>query len=189
MNVLPWLLDWPPHPLSIVLFLLVTAFSVGTLVLFGGVVDDASTDEVTIDAVDVSVRLNDEVQYPDTENGSIQTCLASGTPGDSVSILGDVTVDIPHDFDTWPLVVDVRLAPIGETSTTSVDETGTQGIDIFWLVEDDETLSVGDTATLQVRVRADGETITDSTRELTVQNDTRTYDCDQSLAPPTGVVG
>lgn len=189
MNVLPWLLDWPPHPLTVVVFLLVTAFSVGTLVLFGGVVDDASTDEVTIDAVDVTVRLNDEFQFPDSENGSVQTCLATGTPGDSISILGDVTVDIPHDFDTWPLVVDVSLASIGETTTTNVDETGTQRIDVFWLVDDDETLSVGDTATLDVRVRADGETITDTTRELTVQNDTRTYDCDRSLHSPTGVVG
>lgn len=189
MNVLPWLLDWPPHPLTVVVFLLLTAFSVGTLVLFGGVVDDASTDEVTIDAVDVSVRLNDEVQFPDGENGSVQTCLAVGTPGDSVSVLGDVTVDIPHAFDDWPLVVDVSLASIEDRTTTRVEETGTQRIDVFWLVDDDETLSVGDTATLHVRVRADGETVTDTTRERIVQNDTRTYDCDRSFASPTGVVG
>ena len=189
MNVLPWLLDWPPNPLTVVVFVLLTAFSVGTLILFGGVVDDAATDEVTIEAVDVSVRLNDEVQYPDTENGSVQTCLAVGTPGDRISVLGDVTVDTPHSFDDWPLFVDVTLVSIGETTTTSVDESGTQRVDVFWLVDDDETLSVGDTATLHVTVRADGEQITDTTRELTVQNDTRTYDCDRSLHPPTGVVG
>ncbi|KAB1190777.1 MULTISPECIES: hypothetical protein [Haloferax] len=185
MNVLPWLLDWPPHPLTVVFVLLLTVFSAGTLLLFGGVTDEAPTQKVSIEATDVTVRLNDDFRYPDLENGTVHTCLSSGTPGDHLSVLGDVIVEIPHDTDERSVLVGVSLAHTEETTAMAVDETGTQTVDVFWLLEDDETLSVGDTAELQIHVRSDGETLADATRELTVQNGSVSYDCDRSLPAPT----
>jgi hypothetical protein len=54
MNVLPWLLDWPPSPAKIGFFLLVTAFSVATLMAFGGVTDEVRSENVTIEATDLT---------------------------------------------------------------------------------------------------------------------------------------
>ena len=177
MNLLPWLLDWPPSPASVVVFLLVTAFSVGTLVAFGGVTDEITAENVTVEETDLSVRLNDERSLPDT-NGTVQTCLSSGTPGDSISVIGDVTVDVPADRGRdAEFVVAVSLAHTEETTTASVEGTGRRTADVFWLLDDDETLAVGETARLQVRVRDGGSTVASVTREVTVENGSRSYDC------------
>lgn len=47
MDVLPWLLDWPPSPAKIVVFLVLAAASVGALVAFGGVTvqNDTRSDD------------------------------------------------------------------------------------------------------------------------------------------------
>jgi hypothetical protein len=186
MNVLPWLLDWPPSPAAVGVFLLVTAFSVGTLVLFGGVTGDLTSENVTVAATDITVRLNDDYDFPDTGNGSVQTCLGVGTPGDSISVLGDVTVDIPAGRDPdstgeGPLTVVVSLAHTEEATTQTVERTGNVTVDVFWLLDDDETLSVGDTTRLQIYVRAGAETLADATREVTVEEGSRSYECDRSL--------
>lgn len=51
-------------------------------------------------------------------------------------------------------------------------------MDVFWVIEDDETLSVGDTAGVRVRVREGGSTVADTTRTVPVSDDSRSYDCD-----------
>ncbi|NHN60268.1 MULTISPECIES: hypothetical protein [Halorussus] len=182
MNVLPWLLDWPPRPATVVAFLLLTAFSAGTLALFGGVTDEMTGENVTVEAVDLTVRLNDDGTIPDVGNGTVQTCLASGTPGDRISVLGDVTVAVPVEgyedaVDDRRLRVVVRLAPTGETVVKSVEHTGRTTHDVFRVLEDDETLSVGDAARVDVRVRTDESVLADATREVTVENGSRSYDC------------
>jgi len=58
VNLLPWLLNWPPRPTAVVAFLLLTAFSVGTLVLFAPVTDQINPDEATVEASNVSVHLS-----------------------------------------------------------------------------------------------------------------------------------
>lgn len=60
MNLLPWLLDWPPKRRTIVAFLLVTAVSVGTLLVFAPLTDQLRTENVTVETADLTVRLNDE---------------------------------------------------------------------------------------------------------------------------------
>jgi hypothetical protein len=180
MDVLPWLLDWPPSPAKIVAFLLLTAASVGTLVAFGGVTDRIADENVTVADADLTVRLNDETNIPDT-NGTVQTCLGSGTPGDSVAVLGDVTVDAPaagtenHSTDR-PLTVVVGLPETGETTTQTVEGSGGTA-DVFWTFEDEEVLSAGETTTLRVRVRSGETTVATATQSVTIENDTRSYDC------------
>lgn len=80
MNLLPWLLDWPLRPASIITFLLLTAFSVGTLVLFAPVTDQINPDDPTVEATNVSIHLSDEISMPDIENGTVGRCISSGTP-------------------------------------------------------------------------------------------------------------
>ena len=183
MNLLPWLLDWPPSPGTIVFVLLMTALSAGTLVAFGGVVNEADQENVTIEATDVSVRLNDdEGGFPEGENGTVRTCLGSGTPGDSISVLVDVTVTVPAEErrgvgEERRLTVVVSLAHTEEHTADTVTGTGRATSDVFWLLDHDETLSVGDTATLQVRVREEGSTVASATRPVTVENGSRSHDC------------
>ena len=180
MNVLPWLLDWPPRRSTVVAFLLLTAISVGTLVAFGGVTDNASSENVTVASADLTVRLNDERDLPDT-NGTVETCLASGTPSDSVTVLGDVTVDIPAEAENVSsgdrVRVLVSLAHTDETTARSITERGRTTSDVFWVFEDDETLAVGDTATVQIRVQADDATVANATRRTSVLNGSRSFDC------------
>lgn len=178
MNVLPWLLNWPPSRGAVAAFLLLTAFSAGTLVLFGGVTDQMTQENVTVDASDVAVRLNDEQSYPDTGDG-VQTCLASGTPGDSVSVQGDVVLDVPAEMDDERLTVVVSLAHTAETTTDTVEGSGREYADVFWVFEDDETLAAGENATLEVTVSTDSETVARATRSVRVEADSRTYDCEE----------
>lgn len=182
MNLLPWLLDWPPSRGSVVVFLLLTVFSVGTLVVFGGVTDDIARENVTVESANLSVRLNDEFEYPDVGTGTVQGCLASGTPGDRVSLTGDVTVGIPADTgstadSSGDLSVVVSLARVAETTAAPVSGTGQVTVDIFWIFDDDETLSVGDSATVRIRVRRPDETLATATRTVTVENGSRSFEC------------
>lgn len=182
MNVLPWLLDWPPSRFRVGFFLFVTLFSVGTLAVFGGITDETAGENVTIESTDVTVRLNDETSYPDDATESVQTCLASGTPGDSISVLGDVVVAVPPERDResdaeGDLTIVVSLAHTDETTTERIEASGTETMDVFWILEDDETLAVGDTAQLQVRVRTETSTVSSVTRLVPVRNGTRSFDC------------
>jgi hypothetical protein len=163
---------------AVAFVLVVTVASAGTLVVFGGVVDDGG-GAVAIEAVDLTVRLNDEGGLPDvgTGNGTVQTCLGAGTPGDTVSVLGDVTASVPAGLDPQSLSVLVELVPAGETTTASVEDTGTVTASVFWLLEDDETLAVGEPARLAVEVRKDGERLAGTNRTVAVEADSRTYDC------------
>jgi hypothetical protein len=182
VNVLPWLLDWPPSRGAVGVFLVLTAFSAGTLLLFGGVTDQITDDNVTVESADLTVSLTDELRIPETDDSGVQTCLGSGTPGDSISVLGDVTVDIPAEFrqkatSDGELRVAVSLAHTTETTTQRLDGTGQRTTDVFWVLEDDETLAVGETATVEVRVHSGDKTVASTTRSATVENGTRTYDC------------
>jgi hypothetical protein len=185
VNLLPWLLDWPPRPAAVVAFLLVTAFSVGTLIVLGGAVAPPSGENVAVESVDLAVRLNDADGFPSVGNGTVVACLGAGTPRDSVSVIGDVTVEVPpggppgHRGER--LLVDVTLDDTGERTARSIEETGRVTTGVFWILEDDETLSVGEPTRLRIRVRAEGETIAETGRTVTVENGTRTYDCDRDL--------
>ena len=188
MNLLPWLLDWPPRPGAVGAVLLRTVFSVGTLVVFGGATAELASENVTVESVDLPVRLNDEDGLPDVGNGTVATCLGVGTPGDSISVTGDVTVDVPaggrNDRRGERLLVDVNLDRTEAHTTRPVEGTGRVTASVLWLL-DEETLSVGDTARLRVRVRAGGKTVASVERAVTVENGSRSYDCDRSLhAPP-----
>lgn len=139
MNVLPWLLDWPPSRGTIAVFVVLTAFSVGTLVLFGGVTDE-------------------------------------------ISVLGDVTVRIPAertrvDARAERLTLAVSLGHTAERTTQTLTRTGDVTADVFWVIEDDETLSVNETARLEVSVESAESTLANRTTAVPVENGTRTYDC------------
>lgn len=179
MNLLPWLLRWPPRRSAVAVFLLVTVVSAGSVLLLGGGLLASSSGNVTVEETDLTVRLNDEQSLPESENGSVQTCLASGTPGDSISVIGTVGVDVPPDHrarSEGGLAVVVELVDVGETTSGSLDAAGGQ-YDVFWLLEDDETLSAGDSAELAIRVRSAGETVAAANESVVVEADSRNYDC------------
>jgi len=176
VKLLRLLLGWPPRPATVGVALLLTAVGAVTLLVFGGVADESPT----IESTDLTVRLNDDVDFPETDG--VATCTAVGTPGDSVSVLGDVTVDVPADSDRGRvgdrrLTVVVSLAHTEENTTATVSGTGRETADVFWIFEDDETLSVGDTERLRVRLRSEASTLAETTRTVTVENGSRTYDC------------
>jgi len=179
VNLLPWLLDWPPRPASVLAFLLLTAFSVGTLVLFAPVTDRINPDEATVEASNVSVHLNDEVTMPDTENGTVATCVASGTPGDHLTVRADVLVETPmDDGGDSPYDVEVSIGTDSKTTTEPVRQTGRERVSVFWVARDDESLSVGDTADVRVRLRESGTVVDTATRAVTVEEGSRSYDCE-----------
>ncbi|WEL16944.1 hypothetical protein SVXHr_0765 [Halorhabdus sp. SVX81] len=182
MNSLPWLLDWPPSRGTIAVFVVLTAFSVGTLVLFGGVTDEATAENVTIESTDLTVRLNDEVTFPDVENDSVQTCMGYGTPGDSISVLGDVSVRIPAertrtDARAERLTLAVSIDHTAERTTQPLTRTGDVTTDVFWILDDDETLAVNETAGVEISVLSGNSTVANSTTSIPVKKGTRTYDC------------
>ncbi|QLD90812.1 hypothetical protein HWV07_17890 [Natronomonas salina] len=182
MSLLPWLLDWPPTRAQVAVFLLVSALSVGTIAMMGGVADDPASENVTVEDIDLAVSLNDEASYPEGANGTVQTCFASGTPGDSVSVLGDVILDVPESdgrgrSSERQLRVTVNLTEMSETTAQTETGTGTVHSDVFWLIDDDETLAVGDTVTLHVTVHDERGRVATATDNVVVQGDSRTYDC------------
>jgi hypothetical protein len=159
----------------VVAFLVVTAFSAGTLALFGGVTDEAAGEEIAVESTELTVRLNDEITVPDT-NGTVQTCVASGTPGDRILVRGEVGVQVPNDREQPPELV-VSLAHTEASTTSRIERTGRVEHSVFWLLEDDETLSVGDTAQVEISVRSGGSTVASTTRAVTVEEASRSYDC------------
>ncbi|WP_255152907.1 hypothetical protein [Halorarius halobius] len=179
MNVLPWLLNWPPRPGAVIAFLFVTAFSVGTLVLFTPVTDQINPDEATVEASNVSVYLNDEITMPDIENGTVATCVASGTPGDHLTVRADILVETPMEgSNTSPYDIEVSLGNGSMTTTEPVQQTGRERVDVFWVVSDDESLSVGDTADIHIRLRDSDSVVATATRAVTVEKTRRSYDCE-----------
>jgi hypothetical protein len=175
MNLLPWLLDWPPRLSVVVVVLLITVGSFVGLMVFGGGIDSVSYDEVSIDAVDVSVLLNDDHTYPDEANGSVQTCMASGTPGDSISVRGDVDLTVPPTEES--LLLSVSLAHTTEEWTDRVTRAGDISVNVLWILEDDEQLDVGEMSTVQIQLRDGDSTVSNTTADIVVENESRTYDC------------
>jgi hypothetical protein len=179
MDLLPWLLNWPPRRATIAIFLLVTAFSVGTLVLFAPVMDQINPDEATIEVTNVSIQLNDNITIPEGGNGTVQECVSSGIPGDHLAVRADISITTPmEESDDSPYDFDVVVLDSAQRTTESIDQTGRDQADLFWVVSDDESLSVGETAEVQFRLRKSGTVVDNVTRVVTVQNGTRSYDCD-----------
>lgn len=175
MNLLPWLLNWPPRPMTVVVFFLITVGSFIGLLVFGGGIDSVGYDEVSIDAADVSVLLNDEHTYPEEANGSVQTCFASGPPGDSISVRGDVDLTVPASEES--LLLSVSLAHTSEEWTHRVSRAGDISVDVLWVFEDDEQLEVGETIPVEIRLSDEDTTVANRTADLVVANGSRTYDC------------
>ncbi|MFC7176285.1 hypothetical protein [Halosegnis marinus] len=176
MSFLSWLLARPARAVVALGFvvLLVAAAGLGTVAMA-----DRQADGASVEATDVSVRLNDEFDPPDT-NGTVEDCFASGTPGDSVGVYGDVTVEVPVSWrygDSTELTVAVSLPATDATTENTVDADGTETVEVFAVFDDDETLAVGEETTLAVEVFADGERVAAATRTVTVEEGTRTYDC------------
>lgn len=179
MSLLPWLLDWPPRPASIVAFLFVTAFSVGTLVLLAPTTDQISPEEPTVEVSNVSIHLNDEVEIPDIGNGTVAKCTASGTPGDHFTVRADIAVETPiEDGDDSEYDVEVSVVDDTKRTTEPVRRTGRKQVNVFWVVRDGEALSVGKTAEIHVRLRESGTVVANATRAVTVAKGTRSYDCE-----------
>ncbi|MFC4549932.1 MULTISPECIES: hypothetical protein [Halorussus] len=176
---MPWLLNWPPRPASIVAFLFVTAFSVGTLILFAPITNQISPDEPSVEVSNVSVHLNDEIRIPDVGNGTVAKCIASGTPGDHVTVRADIVVETPlEDGDGPKYDVEVSIDNTTKTTTEPVQRTGRERVNVFWVVRDDEALSVGKPAEIRVRLRESSTVVANATRTVTVEKERRSYDCD-----------
>jgi len=176
IDILSWLLNRPPSRRMIAVFLVVTVASIGTIAVLGGVTDTQSEENITISDVDLSIRLNDDTEYPDT-NGAVETCLGSGTPGDHLSVLGEITVSIPaaHSDDTQAVVL--QLNQTKNRTVGTIEGQGSVTNNVFWVLEDDETLSVGNTTTVEVHVREQGASVASRTFSVPVKNGSRSYDC------------
>ena len=170
------MLNWPPSRGTIAVFLVVSVASLGTIVVLGGVTDTQPEKNITVSATELSVELNDEVEYPDT-NGTVETCLGSGTPGDHLGVLGDITVTIPADRAVTPREVIVRLDDRWNRTVETIEDSGEVTTDVFWVFADDETLSVGDTTTVEISVREQDSTVATASRTVSVENGSRSYDC------------
>ena len=179
VNLLPRLLNWPPRPASIIAFLLLTAFSVGTLVLFAPVTDQINPDDATVETTNVSVHLNDEISMSDIENGTVATCIASGTPGDHLTVRADILVETPMEgSENSNYDVEVSIGNGSKTTTEPVQQTGRERVNVFWIVRDDESLAVGETVDIHVWLRESGAVVANSTRTVTVEKGSRSYDCE-----------
>jgi len=175
-NPVYWLLYWSPSrkQKQVLAFVVVGGLLAGVLVLTPALVGlDLPGDSATVEEIDVTVRLNDEFTPPEgsAETG-VQRCIAVGTPPDSLGITGQVRVYAPDDA-----AVVVSLAHADESTVDPVEDAGSHESRVFWLLEDDESLSVGETATVQVRVRSGGETLAAANRTVPVKEGTQTYDC------------
>ncbi|MCT9098146.1 hypothetical protein [Haloarchaeobius sp. HME9146] len=164
--------------------LFVILVGAGAWVTFTGPGPQVSDSDATIDRTDLSVRLNDEWDLPESANDSVQTCITSGTPGDSIGVYGTVTVTVPvqdgfdradHDYQVVMTLVDV-----GETTTKTGDYSGRETVRFFWIVEDDETLAVGETTTVRIRVRDGPEVLAESTQNVVVEEGDQTFDCEDA---------
>jgi hypothetical protein len=175
-EILPWLLNWPPSRWTIAVFLVVTAASLGTIAVLGGPTLTQSDGNVTVHDVDLSIRLNDDVTIPDTD-GTVNGCLGSGTPGDHLSVRGEVTVSIPAARSDAAQAVVLQLNGSMNRTVATIERAGNVTNDVFWVLEDDETFSVGDNTTVEVRVQEQGTTVASRTLSVPVENGSRSYDC------------
>ncbi|WP_435332945.1 hypothetical protein [Haloarchaeobius sp. TZWWS8] len=107
---------------------LLSAAGIGILLVgglpFGGVAGEGSIEEV-----DLSVRLNDDMDMPGDGTASSYTCTSAGTPGDMVGTYGSVHVSTPLNRHHWPrtdadYVLEVTLVESGKSTTESVSGVG-----------------------------------------------------------------
>jgi len=175
-DILPWLLHWPPSRRMVAVFLIITAASLGTIVVLGGVTDTQSNGNITVSDVNLSLRLNDDTSFPDT-NGTVETCLGSGTPGDHLSVLGEITVRIPPAQNDNTHAVVLELNQTWNRTVGTIEDEGSVTKDVFWLLEDDETLSVGDTTSVEIHVQERGTTAVSRGLSMSIENGSRSYDC------------
>jgi hypothetical protein len=168
-----WLFRWLGSPRARLVGVFVVAalgvFGLATAVLVGG-----SGGEARIVDADFTVRLNDERTPPDNGSGGVRTCVGSGVPGDTVAVFGEVGVASP---DGSGATIVVSLDHTGETWTATVERGRRETVDVFWTLDDDETLSVGETTPVTVELRAGGETRASTTRVVPVENSSRSLDC------------
>lgn len=150
-------------------------FGVGLLLAGGFAVEDGAS--ATITDTDLRLSLNDAEGIPDVGNGT-QTCIASGTPRDTVSVLGDVTVRVEGEAGATRTLA-LSLAGTNVTHSAAIRETGTESVDVFWLDRDPETFAVGETVTLRLQVREGDRVLANATRTLPVHNGSQTFDCDE----------
>lgn len=169
MATLPWLLDWPPR-LSV---LVITVGSVTGLLLFGGGIDTVTSEEASIDAAPLSVSLTDEHSYPDAANGSVQTCFASGPPGDCISVNGEVNLTVPATDESLLLAVGLT----SDEWTHRVSRAGAVSVDGLWRFEDNRALKVGNPIVAEIRLRDGGTSVANRTTTVVVENASRSYDC------------
>lgn len=154
---------------------LLALLGVGLLLAGGFTGGDGAS--ATITDTDLRLSLNDAEGIPDVGNGTM-TCIASGTPRDSVSVLGDVTVRVEGDPGTARTLA-LSLAGTNATHSTAIRETGTESVDVFWVERDPETFAVGETVTLRLRVREGERVLANATRTLPVHNGSQTFDCEE----------
>lgn len=175
MNILPWLLDWPPTRRQIAVFLVITVFSLGSIAVLGGMTGLDSDGNVTITETDLALDLNENTDIPDT-NGSVETCIGSGPLPGHLSVTGEITADIPAGGDT-PREVVLRVNDTENRTVETIESEGEVTVDVFWSRDADGTLSVGDTASVDIWVVEQGTAVASTTTSVPVENGSRSYDC------------
>jgi hypothetical protein len=125
----------------------------------------------TIESLSLDLALNDEFadDYPDAGNGTV-TCTSVGPPADTVQVRLDATVADNGEGGSEPAVyvVAVRVGDREGTTDVRVPSGGRESVRTLLLIEDDETVTAGETATVSVALRREGETDDSTTRTVPV---------------------
>lgn len=128
----------------------------------------------SIEEASVRVTLNDELtgEGLDTGEDGVATCTTVGPPPDHLSVSLDGTIDSPTDagYDataTYDLVV--RLGNATDRRQVRVGEGASEHLTVPFLLEDDETVTPGDEATVTVSLVHDGRTVDAVERTATVR--------------------
>lgn len=97
---------------------------------------------------------------------------------DHLTVRTDVLVETPMERgENSNYDVELSIDNSSKTTTEPVQQTGQERVNVFWVVRDDESLTVGETADIHVRLRESGAVVANSTWTVTVEKGSRSYDC------------
>jgi len=133
-----------------------------TLGATGGSIQDISLD----------VSLNDEMSESTFQGGSgVGTCVGSPPDHFAVDIEGTVDLNTPEGryVTSTTYAVEARIGENTETKNVTASVDGERQVQDILMIEDDESVSPGERATVTVSLEHDAETLDSVTRNVTAK--------------------